>query len=66
MAKRYKPEGKDNDNRCCFEWNILKEMKEDNSAEVSGVPTSERSIRCLWSVVGGSRVYTIHSVARIT
>ena len=30
MAKRYKPEGKDNDNGCCFEWNVLKEMKENN------------------------------------
>jgi len=30
MAKRYKPEGKDNGNGCCFEWTVLKEMKENN------------------------------------
>ena len=30
MAKRYKPEGKDNGNGCCFGWNVLKEMQENN------------------------------------
>ena len=29
-AKRYKPEGKGNANGCCFEWDVLKEMNENN------------------------------------
>ncbi len=31
MAKRYKSEGKTNDNGCCFGWTILKEMKENRA-----------------------------------